>query len=251
MPEGLWWVPSPHADFVFAPTSSRAMPAVVAELRKGVGQGFPALRACVTMHGIGLEGVNPTVLPELFAVVGLNSPSHGLHSVGRGPIATPSELPSKEYSTQGPTWKGGGYPALLIDEATLAATQMRIAVANILAQPCTPSLVAIERQDRQGQQPARLIRLLAVTGPAVTRLLTEGLHLRVAGNMVKARPAPPTQALDEGATFPNNRHATATELQRTWDPERSPAYAPVYLGTTPKTRRRNCPGDVRRMREAT
>ena len=31
----LWWLPSAEADFVTAPTANHAVPAVVAELRRG------------------------------------------------------------------------------------------------------------------------------------------------------------------------------------------------------------------------
>ena len=248
----MWWVPSRNADFVFAPTASRAVPAVIAELRRGVACGFPPLRACMTTHGICIEGVNPAVLPGLLAAVGLNAASHSLQSVGRGPMHFPIRIAKQGTLDAGSDVEGWRISCatidndflFVIDEANLAAGQIRAAVAHRVAQPCALSLVSVEQQDRQGRRPAWLIRLPAVAGQAVARWQTDGLRLHIGGTVVRARPAPPTQALDEGVVRPNEQHATAAQLQRTWDLNHSPAYAPVYIGTTPNARDGNRPEEV-------
>ena len=254
----LWWVPSGDADFVFAPAKARAIPAIVAELRTGLRNGFPALRACVTTHGIGLDGVSPQVLPGLLAAVGLSNSIHGLRSVHCGPLHYPSRIAKQGRLDADSTIEGWKISCASIDndhlfivqDSTFSAMQIREAVANAIVQPCSLSLVAIANFNGPGQTPVWLIRIPAAAGPDITRWQAEGARLRIGGNSIQAKPAPPTFALDEVSAMPSERHAEAALQQRTWEPDSAPQTAPVYLGIKRLMRMGDDPEDVRRMREA-
>ena len=173
----LWWLPSNNADFVFAPAKARAIPAIVAELRKGVRNGFPNLRACITTHGIGLDGVSPPVLPGLLAAIGLNGDTHNLRSVNCGPLHYPWRLAKQGRLEPTSTVEGWRISCAGVDndhlfvvqDTTFSALQIQEAVAREVAQPCALSLVATANSNGHGQIPVWLIRIPAVAGPEVNR----------------------------------------------------------------------------------
>ena len=141
----LWWTPTANADFIFAPTVPHAIPGVIAEIRRGIRAGHPAIKACVTNHGIALEGVSPPVVPGFLTAIGLGTPIHGLQSVGKGPMFYPFRVAKQGRLDPGTSIEGWRISCAMVDndhlfiieEDTLSGQQVRAAVAQAVAQPCT------------------------------------------------------------------------------------------------------------------
>ena len=256
--EILWWTSSREADYVFAPTAARAIPAVIAELKKGITEGFPAIRVCATMHGIAIGGINPNMVSGLLSVVGLGSDTHGLNSVKAGPMHHPFRIAKQGRLACGEPIEGwkisyaevDNEPLYVVRDTTFTGTQIRAAIANTLGHPCAPSLAAIVEPGGSAPVPVWLIRLPAVARPEADRWQAAGGHLRIAGCSTQAQRAPPVQALDEGSGVKHTNDGEAAELQRAWRLECAPKHAPVYFGIKKQSAGGQAPEEVRRMREA-
>ena len=256
--EVLWWTSTREADYVFAPTMARAVPAVIAELKKAITEGFPSMRVCATTHGIAIGGVHPTLVPGLLSVAGLASATHGLTSVKSGPMHYPFRIAKQGMVEIGSSIEGwkiscaevDNDPLYIVRDTTFTGTQIRAAIAATLGHPCTPSLAAIVELGDSAPIPVWLVRLPAVARPEADRWQAAGGHLRIAGCSTQAQPAPPTQALDEGGARRGTKDEDAAELQRAWNLEVAPQHAPVYFGTRKQAATDRTQEDVRRMREA-
>ena len=234
----FWWTTANEAQAMLFPVRPHMLPGVISVIREALILGFPALRLRACAHGLMLHGIDRALVSGFLAAI--DQAVGGQRSVLKGPLHFPMTLSchgalgTRGFLARVSSWKIGHAVCdnellFVTDTGAFDEEALRYSVANAVMQPSAVTLVEALSPAGDCYRPAWLIRIPAAGTAAAAQWRANGLVLRVRGNRIAARAAPPIRALDTFANIHNVQDNHVASVQRNWVGRRTASIQEFFL----------------------